>query len=86
MIQFLDDIEQHFSRCYPREGCGVLAVIRGDLNWFPCTNIAEDGKDFIIDSTEYMKIAQQGDIVGIVHSHPDESCKPRELDIRYCNA
>lgn len=86
MIQFLDDIEQHFSRCYPREGCGVLAVIRGDLNWFPCTNIAEDGKDFIIDSTEYMKIAQQGDIVGIVHSHPDESCKPSELDIRYCNA
>ena len=86
LIQFLEQIEKHFEENYPREGCGVLAVIKGELEWFPCTNVAEDDSDFIIDSTEYIKISQRSDIVGIVHSHPDASCEPSDSDIKYCNA
>ena len=86
MIQFLDDIEKHFSECYPREGCGILAVIKGELQWFPCNNVAEDDDDFIIDSNQYIEISQRGDIVGVIHSHPDASCEPSQSDIDYCNA
>jgi len=86
MIQFLNEMQEHFEDCYPREGCGVLAVIKGQLNWFACTNVAPSDEDFIIDSKEYISIAKRGDIVGIVHSHPDSSCKPSENDIKYCNA
>ena len=87
MIQdFLLDIEQHFFREYPREGCGVLAVQKGKLKWFPCENIAERNQDFIINSEEYFKIRTTADIIGIVHSHPDGSPKPTETDIGYCNA
>lgn len=85
MIEFLDDIREHFEECYPREGCGVLAVIQGQRKWFACTNVADDDKDFVIDSTEYMDIASKGDIIGIVHSHPDGSCAPSIADIRCCN-
>lgn len=86
MIQFLDEINEHFSECYPREGCGVLAVVKGNLEWFPCNNVAEDEDDFIIDSTQYIEVSQKGDIVAVVHSHPDASCEPSQSDIDYCNA
>lgn len=86
MIQFLDEMQEHFKQCYPREGCGILAVIKGELNWFPCTNVAASDEDFIIDSKEYLNVAKRGDIVGIVHSHPDATCEPSENDIKYCNA
>lgn len=86
MLQHLEEIKKHFEECYPREGCGVLAVVKGVLEWFPCTNIAADNEDFIIDSREYIKISQKADIVGIVHSHPDASSEPSEMDIKYCNA
>ena len=63
----------------------MLGVIKGKLKWFPCKNVAEDDDDFIIDSREYIQISQKSDIVGIVHSHPDHSCKPSEADIKSCN-
>ena len=69
MIQdFLYEIEPHFFKEYPREACGVLAVQKGKAKWFPCTNIAEENDDFIIDSTEYLKIKATSDIIAIVHS------------------
>ena len=86
MLQFLDEIEEHFKENYPREGCGLLAVVKGELQWFPCTNVAEHEDDFILDSTEYLNISRKSDIVGIVHSHPDASCDPSESDIKHCNA
>ena len=87
MIQdFLHEIEPHFFKEYPREACGVLAVQKGKAKWFPCTNIAEGNDDFIIDSTEYLKIKATSDIIGIVHSHPDGTSDPSPFDISYCNA
>ena len=86
MLEFLDEIEKHFEDYYPKEGCGVLAVAKGKLKWFPCTNIAEDNEDFIIDSKEYISISQKYDIVGVVHSHPDSTPDPSDMDIKYCNA
>lgn len=80
------DIEKHFEEVYPREGCGVLAVSKGKLNWIPCTNVAEDEEDFILDSLEYLKIKRTHDIIAIVHNHPDASCEPSEVDINNCNA
>lgn len=86
MQEHLEDIRKHFEECYPREGCGVFAVVKGESKWYPCTNVAEDKDDFIIDSTEYINISHRADIVAIVHSHPDASCTPSPADIKYCNA
>lgn len=85
-MKFLDEIEEHFSHCYPAEGCGVIAVVRGKKKWFPCTNVAEADQDFIIDSTEYLKLLKTTDIIAIVHSHPDSSSSPSASDIANCNA
>ena len=86
MMTFLDEIEKHLEEWYPKEGCGVIGVVEGALKWFPCDNIANNGEDFVIDSKQYIAIAQRCDIVGIVHSHPDASPEPSNFDIKYCNA
>jgi len=86
MIQFLYEIQEHFEKWYPREGCGVLAVVKGDLKWFPCDNVATDEEDFVISSKQYIDISHRSDIVAVVHSHPDASNQASEADIKYCNA
>lgn len=87
MLEFYDEIEKHFAQEYPNEGCGILAIVNEKLTWFPCTNVAENPREsFEIDSNEYMKITLRGEIVGIVHSHPDGSPEPSEHDIHTCNA
>ncbi len=81
----LSSMFEHFGRCAPREGCGVLAVKRGKLKWIPCTNIALEDHDFALDPDEYLKIYYTHEIVGIVHNHVHSSCEPSENDIKYCN-
>ena len=82
----IDGILEHFKKEYPREGCGVISIVKGKKKWIPCTNVAEDDDDFIIDSQEYLKLKRTTDIIAIVHSHPDTSAEPTKTDIKYCNA
>lgn len=86
MIPFYEEIEKHFEEWYPKEGCGLLAVVKGELQWFPCDNVATDEEDFIIDSKQYIEVSRKGDILAVVHSHPDASPEPSIMDINYCNA
>ena len=86
LIEFLEEYRKHLEECYPKEGCGVLGVVKGELNWFPCTNVADNKEDFVIDSKEFIAISQKADIVATVHSHPDADCAPSDTDIKYCNA
>lgn len=86
LSKYLIEIEDHFSSEYPREGCGVIGISKGKLEWIPCKNIASDKDDFIFDSKEYLSIRRKYDILGIVHSHPDSSCEASESDINNCNA
>ena len=54
----LSSIFEHFERCAPKEGCGVLALKRGKLKWIPCTNIAQEDEDFILDD-EAQRLADE---------------------------
>ena len=82
----IEAIEKHFQEWYPKEACGVLVAIKGKKEWIPCDNVSEDKDNFIIDSKQYIAASRKGDIVGIVHSHPDASAEASETDIKYCNA
>ena len=82
----IEEIEKHFEKEYPREGCGVIGIVHGKKKWFPCTNITNDNSGFVFCSTEYLKIKQQADIFAVVHSHPDETNKASQHDIDCCNA
>ena len=82
----LEEIRAHFEKEYPREGCGIIGIVKGKKKWFPCKNVAENQDDFIMSSEDWFRIRQQADILAIVHSHPDSSNEPSESDINNCNA
>src|SRR6056300_1868948 len=82
----LEEIQKHFEKEYPREACGVIGIVKGKKEWFPCTNVAENEDDFILSSKDYFNIVKKCDIFAIVHSHPDTSNEPSVSDINNCNA
>lgn len=82
----IEEIKKHFEKEYPREGCGVIAVVKGKKRFFPCENLAEDNDNFILSSKDWFRIKQQADIIAVVHSHPDTSNLASQTDINNCNA
>lgn len=82
----INEIQEQFKKEYPREGCGIIGIVKGKKKFFPCENVASDNDNFIISSADYLNLKKSVDIVGIVHSHPDASNKPSEADINNCNA
>jgi proteasome lid subunit RPN8/RPN11 len=82
----IQDIENHFKKEFPKEGCGIIGITKGKKEWFPCKNIAERDIDFIICPEDYFKIKQKTNIFAIVHNHIDQSNEPSDCDINNCNA
>ena len=82
----IHEIKEHFEKEYPREGCGVIGIVKGKKEWFPCTNTSLSDENFILSSSEYLKIKQKADIFAIVHNHIGSSNKASEHDINCCNA
>tara|TARA_Y100001963_G_scaffold160004_1_gene266934 strand:- start:1406 stop:1738 length:333 start_codon:yes stop_codon:yes gene_type:complete len=80
-----EQILSHLDREYPREGCGVIVLEESKHKWYPVTNIAESNDDFIFDPIEYMRINLKSKPLAIVHSHPDCSSEPSEVDRKNCN-
>lgn len=72
-----DQITAHAWGEYPNECCGV--IIGG--GYHPCTNIAPDpANTFEIDPAEWVALSELGEVVAIVHSHPNGEPLPSEVD------
>jgi proteasome lid subunit RPN8/RPN11 len=82
----IEEIRKHFENEYPREGCGLIGVVKGKKIWVPCTNLAEGDQDFILSPKEFIEAKKKADIIGIVHSHVHSSNEASDNDIKFCNA
>lgn len=80
------DFRAHALREYPRECCGlVIALNDGTERYVPCRNIARTaGEHFILSPEDWANAEEQGEIIGVCHSHPDTSAKPSEADLVMC--
>lgn len=69
--------------CYPRESCGVVIITdKGVEKYIPVKNISEDPtEEFHMCPDGFADADQMGTIVGICHSHPDETTQPSKHDI-----
>ncbi|AKX60480.1 peptidase P60 [Thiopseudomonas alkaliphila] len=77
---------RHAEQAYPKEACGLIIKSGRAHHYFPCTNIsAEPGDEFEIAPNEYVLAEAQGEIIGVVHTHPDESSRASIADIVRCN-
>jgi proteasome lid subunit RPN8/RPN11 len=81
----IHDIKNHFDNEYPREGCGIIGIVKGKKQWFPCENLSQTENDFILSSKDWFTVKKKADILAIVHNHLDNDNSPSENDINYCN-
>ena len=78
-------ILEHAKAESPSECCGLLAVVKGRLKYFECENLAYDPEiTFLLNPNDYMRIEDKGEIVGVVHSHPNSHPNPSEADKVAC--
>jgi proteasome lid subunit RPN8/RPN11 len=73
---------QHVEACYPQEAGGFLIRVQGQIVYRPLTNVAaRPDINFRMHPAERLTAQQSGEIVGFVHSHPDESAAPSRADL-----
>tara|TARA_R100001594_G_scaffold150668_1_gene213313 strand:+ start:5274 stop:5621 length:348 start_codon:yes stop_codon:yes gene_type:complete len=69
----------------PKESVGLVHIVKGRERYFRCTNQAEEPElCFCLDPYDYLRCENQGEIVAIIHSHPDASPTPSEADKSAC--
>ncbi len=87
------DIFKHAEREYPKECCGLVILSGEVMTYKPCTNIVPDHEDkergpeygFCISPMDYADAEDEGDIVAVVHSHPDAGAHPSQHDLDECD-
>jgi len=77
----------HAKEQDPKESCGLLLNIRGKEKYFPCQNLAITSHQcFIMNPEDFVKGDELGEIIGIVHSHPQNILEFSETDKYSCKA
>ena len=83
----LSAIAAHAAAEYPKESCGLLLAVGRKQQYFPCLNIAsEPNEEFRLDPEDYAAAEDLGEVIGIVHSHPDATSRPSPRDLAMCEA
>lgn len=80
----LTEIRAHAGRDYPRESCGLVIVRKGRRRYVPCRNIAEKNEHFVIHPEDYAAAEDAGEVVMVVHSHPNIAPQPSDADLVGC--
>lgn len=79
-------VRAHACAEYPRECCGLVAVVKGRERFVACSNTAQGTEHFILPAEQYAAAEEQGEIVAIVHSHPNAPAQPSQADRVACEA
>jgi proteasome lid subunit RPN8/RPN11 len=79
-----DEIRQHAARDYPRESCGFVIVLKGRQRYIPIRNVAERNEHFVMDHDEQTAAEDTGEVVAVVHSHPNLPPIPSQADLIGC--
>lgn len=61
-------------------------MVNGAEEYFACRNMATGADHFILDPLDYLAADVAGEIVGVVHSHPNAPATPSVADVMACNA
>ncbi|QIQ21025.1 C40 family peptidase [Zophobihabitans entericus] len=66
-------IINHAKSCGNKESCGFVLKKNNNFEYFPCRNIALNPYDsFEISTEDWLRAEEIGEVVALVHSHPDD--------------
>ena len=72
----------HARQCYPQESVGLVVVVKGRAKYLPFTNIHPSPTAFFaLSPDDYLAAEEQGEVIALVHSHPDFSAQPSSEDL-----
>jgi proteasome lid subunit RPN8/RPN11 len=78
-------IRAHAVAEYPKESCGLIIAAGRRERYVPCTNTATTPtRDWRISKQEENAARDDGEIIAVVHSHPDERARPTDADKQGC--
>lgn len=80
------EIAEHGCAAYPREACGLIIVERGRERYIPCRNVAVGEESFVLPAADYAAAEERGEVVAVVHTHPDVPATPSQADRVACEA
>ena len=71
MIKLTDTIKaeilQQAKDEFPRESCGLIAVVKGRRRYFPCQNIAQTPSEhFVLEG--WNEVEDKGEVVAVVQN------------------
>lgn len=80
----MNAIRAHAESCYPRECCGLVIAVRRKERYVPCENTAVGEEHFAISAEAYANAEESGNVIAVVHSHPNMPAQPSEADLVSC--
>lgn len=67
----------------PQESCGFVVLVGGEKVFIPCENVAEDKENhFEISPEDYIAASEKGEVLALVHSHPQGEPKLSQADLQ----
>ena len=83
----LQAIQAHAMAEYPRECCGLVVAAAGGEAYVACRNAATTPSEhFILPAEDSAAVEDQGEVVAVVHSHPNAAATPSDADRVMCEA
>lgn len=78
-------ILKHAEEEYPRESCGIVVKEGKTKRYIRCTNQSADKEEeFVISGEDYANAEDEGEVLAIVHSHPNHTTLPSIRDRAVC--
>lgn len=84
--RLISAIQKHAESTYPEECCGLIVKTARHRRYIPCENTHEKPTEFFRISAEAWADAEdEGEILAIVHSHPDAGPHASSEDLKQCH-
>ena len=67
----------------PQESCGFVVLVGSEKIFIPCENASEDKENhFEISPEDYIAASEKGEVLALVHSHPQGEPKLSQPDLQ----
>lgn len=75
------EAEAHARAEYPREAVGLVVSVGGKPRYLPGRNMSAEADRFSLHPDDYADAEDMGQIVAVVHSHPNAGPEPSRFDV-----